>query len=65
MKETGILQASCREIIDRLKSRDIFYDAMVASVESAIRDYIAKTHDDGSSYHELAEFIIKRVIGEC
>ena len=51
--------------MDRLKQHDVFYEASVSSVESAIREYIRSTHDEGVSYHDLAEFIVQRVSGEC
>lgn len=62
---SDILQASCKEIVDRLKQHDVFYEASVCSVESAIKEYIRSTHDEGVSYHDLAEFIVQRVSGEC
>ncbi len=59
----GELNSACEEVVKRLRNHDIFYDAFVQTVESGIKDFLRNT--DHASYHEMAEFVTKRISGEC
>lgn len=60
------LNSACEEVTKRLRSHDIFYDAFVSTVESGIKDFL-RTNKNGSyrSYRDMAEYIVKRISGEC
>lgn len=60
---SDILNESCRTVVERLKRKDIFYEAFVSTVETGIKDFM-KT-DNHVSCHAMAEFIVQRITGEC
>ena len=57
------LNSACEEVTKRLRSHDIFYDAFVSTVESGIKDFLRTNRD--ASYRDMAEYIVKRISGEC
>ena len=62
----GELNSACEEVVKRLQSHDIFYDAFVSTVESGIKDFL-RTNKNGScrTYRDMAEYVVKRISGEC
>ena len=57
------MRDACKTVVDRLLQHDVFYEAMVKTVETAIHDCVE--HCEGAiSNHKMAEFIVQRISGE-
>ena len=57
------MKDACKKVVDRLLQHDIFYEAMVKTVETAIHDCVENCNG-AISNRKMAEFIVQRISGE-